>query len=480
VKNGFRGAMVYNTGVTSPPAGIYVWNGTNWAPVEENCLPADLLTATLTSPAIIAKTGDPVTFSVSTGVGDRCAEGETYEWYRAAAANAYGSAAYTAVYPESSKSISFSPANAYKVKVEASNIYSASAKATSNEVIVYVTDGSSVPSGIYNGSYDVVGAPCYDVYRSNTEPEAGYTARADSFASGYAKTYIFDYKGAYSDLQVSYEDPHGLVDHIVQPVNKSTSTVNGKEPFTVVFNLGAKSLVPVSGRDTVKLWVSYTDNSGAPKLALRNIRVQDVACHCPARIDRRSDRWLTFACHNLGGLDILSSTTTITQAHHGDWYRWGAPTASVQNLDATAEANPAGWNWEGTPGATPPYTPYYQDYQTYGGVDWIAANDPCPAGWRLPNNNEFAGLRDNNSWSSASGWSGFNAVRRVGNYLYLPAAGRRGDSDGSLNNRGSSGFYWSSSAGSSDGRYMLVSSADQNVNNASRSFGFSVRCVAVE
>jgi uncharacterized protein (TIGR02145 family) len=479
----FTGAMVYHTGGNNIAAGIYVWNGTNWAPVEENCLPADWLTVTLTSSTIIAKTGDPVTFSVSTGVGARCAEGETYEWYRAAAANAYGaSSSYTTVYPESNKSITFSPANAYKVKVEASNIYSASAKATSNEVTVYVTNGSAVPSSLYDNNYDVSGAPCYDVDRS--------AARTDSFATGYGKTYSFVYGGAYSDLQVSYEDPHGLVDHIIQPVNKSNPTPSGKEPFTVVFKPVVKTSVPALGRDTVKLWVSYKVGTNA-KLALRNIRLQDAACHCPARIDRLSDRWLTFACHNLGGLDITSDSQTLTQAHHGDWYRFGAAVASLTNVAANdGYSNTSEWSKKPvfiTSDVAWPNT----------SIDANGVGNPCPAGWRLPTNPEFAAAINktasngelgtvNNELAYPGTWGGsntnFSAYIKVGDYLYLPAAGIRHFSNGSLNNypRGSHGYYWSRSAQSSSGWHAYFSNRSSNVGSSDRANGFSVRCVAVE
>jgi uncharacterized protein (TIGR02145 family) len=480
VKSGFRGALVYNTGVTTPPAGIYVWNGTNWAPVEENCLPADSLTVSLITPVVIAKTGDPVTFSVSTGVGARCAEGETYDWYQAVAANAYGAAAYTTVYPLSSKSIAFSPANTYKVKVEVSNIYSASAKARSNEVTVYVTDGGGVPAALYHVNYDVSGAPCYDVYRSSTEPEPNYTARADSFANGkYEKTYSFDYKGAYSDLQVNYEDPHGLVDHIIQPANTSNVAAFGKEPFTVVFKSGVKTSVPVSGRDTVKLWISYKVGTEA-KFALRNIRVQDAACHCPARIDRLSDRWLTFACHNLGGLDITSSSQTLTYQHHGDWYRWGAKTASVVNTGT----NNGGQGWTSS---NPDYQEPSEDDSAQkdaaGNNLWKAENNPCPAGWRLPDINELNinrdALADLGAWSDGN----FSSCLKVGDYLYLPAAGGRNSSYGSLYERGFHGTYWSSSASistSGEAMAMHLHNGYRNVDDNDRTYGFSVRCVAVE
>jgi uncharacterized protein (TIGR02145 family) len=274
------------------------------------------------------------------------------------------------------------------------------------------------------------------------------------------------------------EDNGGLVESISQPASSDQTGTPGCKTFTVTFKDNVESLVTGSGY-SVKLLASYINKNGQAKLADMDISVQDGLCGCPAKIS--SSNWLTFACHNLGGLDILSSTQTIGREHHGDWYRWGAPTASVQNLDATADAAPAGWNYEGTPGATPPYTPYYQDYQTYGsGVDWLTANNPCPAGWRLPDNNEFTGLRNNNSWPTASGWSGFNAVRKVSDYLYLPAVGGRNNSDGSLNNRGSYGTYWSSSADTSYGRYVDFGSVSQSVHYSDRSCGFSVRCVAAE
>jgi uncharacterized protein (TIGR02145 family) len=301
------------------------------------------------------------------------------------------------------------------------------------------------------------------------------------------------YNGVYSDLQVSCEDPHGLVDHIIQPVNKSNPAASGKEPFTVVFKSGVKTSVPVSGRDTVKLLISYNVGSDA-KFTIRYIRVQDAACHCPARIDRLSDRWLTFACHNLGGLDILSSTTTITQAHHGDWYRWGAAVPSVQNLNTTTDADPAGWTFN----HTGPAVPEYQDYTTHSTADWYAAKNPCPAGWRLPTNPEFAAAinrtadngtvsPDNNSldwpgtWStSRSDKTNFSALLKVGDYLYLPAAGCRNGIDGSLLDRGYYGYYWSSSALSYNSWLAYFDRGDRSVGHDSRTYGFSVRCVAAE
>jgi hypothetical protein len=68
----------------------------------------------------------------------------------------------------------------------------------------------------------------------------------------------------------------------------------------------------------------------------------------------------------------------------------------------------------------------------------------------------------------------------VGDYLYLPVTGMRYFSGGFLASRGDLGYYWSSSASTSNGRSMSFNIDDQNVGITKRSFGHSVRCVAAE
>jgi len=65
--------------------------------------------------------------------------------------------------------------------------------------------------------------------------------------------------------------------------------------------------------------------------------------------------------------------------------------------------------------------------------------------------------------------------------VFLPAAGNRNNSDGTLNNVGSNGNYWSSTPhpDNSENAYnMNFNSEDANTNNNWRSNGFSVRCVS--
>jgi hypothetical protein len=76
VKDGFTGALVYHEGGNDIPAGIYVWNGTNWTSIEENCTPLDAASLKVTPEVAFAKVGDNVTFSVSSGASSRCAGGD--------------------------------------------------------------------------------------------------------------------------------------------------------------------------------------------------------------------------------------------------------------------------------------------------------------------------------------------------------------------------------------------------------------------
>ncbi|MGG1923638.1 hypothetical protein AB1278_17620 [Chryseobacterium sp. NRRL B-14798] len=62
--------------------------------------------------------------------------------------------------------------------------------------------------------------------------------------------------------------------------------------------------------------------------------------------------------------------------------------------------------------------------------------------------------------------------------LYVPAAGNRNNTNGSLNSRGNNGNYWSSTQNTSTNAYNLnFNSSSVNVNNNNRTNGFSVRCI---
>ena len=100
--------------------------------------------------------------------------------------------------------------------------------------------------------------------------------------------------------------------------------------------------------------------------------------------------------------------------------------------------------------------------------------------WRLPRRFEFQELYDNcdTEWIDQEGMSGRRFTSRAnGNSIFFPAAGRY---DGTtLNNRGSVGYYWSSSFYSAQNAYYLRFNnlVVNPQNNSLRFFGSSVRAV---
>ena len=62
--------------------------------------------------------------------------------------------------------------------------------------------------------------------------------------------------------------------------------------------------------------------------------------------------------------------------------------------------------------------------------------------------------------------------------LFLPAAGYRSNSDGTLLFRGYIGYYWSSTENGSYAWYLRFNNGNAGTSNDLRTYGMSVRCVA--
>jgi len=116
------------------------------------------------------------------------------------------------------------------------------------------------------------------------------------------------------------------------------------------------------------------------------------------------------------------------------------------------------------------------------GDTWAKANDPCPAGWRVPTHEELASLASaNNQWTSLNGKYG-RIFDSIGESLFLPTANFRESYDGSFSWYPTllQGNYWSSSVNATCVSVLSFSSVGIRVGDVcfSRAFGFSVRCVA--
>lgn len=123
--------------------------------------------------------------------------------------------------------------------------------------------------------------------------------------------------------------------------------------------------------------------------------------------------------------------------------------------------------------------------------------DPCPAGFKIPANNAFTGFTttgQNSSTQSELNVDGTSDWQTYQNNfghnfwtsssktatIYFPASGFRFSLDGSLNNVGNSGFYWSTVPYGSDYGCRLDFSSGyvEPLYDDTRGFGFAVRPVS--
>jgi uncharacterized protein (TIGR02145 family) len=481
----FTGALVYHEGGNGIPAGIYVWNGENWSPATENCTVPAL---TLNVPPFVKKE-TPVILSVASDASARCAEGETYKWYQTAAPDndTYGNSFGTTA----SVTTSFADEGDYKIKVEAKSPYSSAIIEEEKDVTV-TADGEPDPYTL-TYTYGIVGETCLDVKNSDQgkSPEA-FTARKDAFVGGYAKTYRFLHGNDYRGLTLFLDDPNHLVAGITYPPADADGV--GEKEFTLTFKSNVKNLVPANGDSmTVKLYASYKPQEAPTviKYAYLEIRVEDGTCVCPVK--KSATEWLNLMCHNLGGLDIISTSQLLTYEHHGDWYRFGAKTPSLEN-DGTSNGA-SGWTF-GSLGSTPPYYAPETGYAIHNSSwDWpddldSEIGNPCPAGWRVLTLSDWSVINTNlnipvNIPVTKTGWvidnTVFSNLKKYGDYLMLPAAGGR-TSSGGLNNRAQNGHYWLSDTHSDNnqGKYVSFNFGSSTLSYYDRSSAFSIRCVEAE
>ena len=173
---------------------------------------------------------------------------------------------------------------------------------------------------------------------------------------------------------------------------------------------------------------------------------------------------------NLGASQAATSSTDA--ASFGDIYQWGRcsdghekrssfTTTTVSLTDTPGNSNfimttNAPFDWRSP-----------QNDNLWQGVSGV--NNPCPSGYRLPTDTELEAER--------ASWGTNNAAGAFGSPLKLPMSGYRNYSNGSLNNVGTFGYYWSSTVSGANSRYLNLDSSDASVFTDIRAYGFSVRCI---
>ncbi len=175
--------------------------------------------------------------------------------------------------------------------------------------------------------------------------------------------------------------------------------------------------------------------------------------------------------------DYASNADYITAEENsfGDLYLWGRA-ADGHQVRSSATQNTQANTWLADEGSNlwdRKFIIGFTDWLTPAATDlWsgtAAENNPCPSGYRVPTNAEWNQERQT--------WSSNNAAGAFASPLKLPLAGFRSNSDGSLYDVGTIGYYWSSTVSGTYARYLYFFSSNAFMVADSRAFGFSVRCL---
>jgi uncharacterized protein (TIGR02145 family) len=192
-------------------------------------------------------------------------------------------------------------------------------------------------------------------------------------------------------------------------------------------------------------------------------------------------------CFNLGVTGTQDALSYQSGTNNGALYQWGRQTdghevrtsltqpgpvgAPVANRFITNSTSPKDW-------ITPQDNSLWLDASK-------TANDPCPAGFRVPTRAQWGGLFRDGTANGAPGtatrntWTWTGNGFTVGSSLYLPAAGYRNVNGGSLGSLGTNGNYWSSTVNSANAHSLYLNIGNVNPGNSNdRGNGFSVRCIS--
>jgi uncharacterized protein (TIGR02145 family) len=233
------------------------------------------------------------------------------------------------------------------------------------------------------------------------------------------------------------------------------------------------TVAPASGTNNGSFTVGLTRNAtGAPRAATvtvtgnglsRTIAVSQLEEGLGVMING-----ITWATRNLD----VAGAFVATPGDKGKLYQWN-------NLTPHEYGSTSGWS------TSIPTT------------DWQAANDPCPAGWRLPTTQEFNSsltsgpsrwvVSSADNWNVAGMWVGPDAATATaaspGQAIFLPVTGYATvaffGGTATSQNGDTHGYYWASNQVSlQNGWYLEFSTANPSVKEQTKRNGSAVRCVS--
>jgi uncharacterized protein (TIGR02145 family) len=173
---------------------------------------------------------------------------------------------------------------------------------------------------------------------------------------------------------------------------------------------------------------------------------------------------------NLGASRAATSSTDANS--YGDLYQWGRKADGHQCRNSGTTSILSTTNQPANGNFILVNSGYYdwrdpQNPNLWQGVNGI--NNPCPIGYRVPTSAELNA--ELGSWGTNNASGGFASP------LKLPMAGVRNLLDGSFNNVGTNGSYWSGKDNSVNSLFLGFNGSTANIDANFRAAGLSVRCI---
>ncbi|WP_370895950.1 FISUMP domain-containing protein [Chryseobacterium gossypii] len=335
--------------------------------------------------------------------------------------------------------------------------------ATGNGNFVYNVSGTPTASGTMSVpvSFGTVSCNVTKAVQAPAGAVTGLTCGSASFSPATLTQWIA-YNGT---LTVPYTGGNGGA------YSSSSFTVNGltfTRPAGTLAAGNGSLMYNVSGTPTASGTMSVPVSLGTASCNVSKTVTIGTTVVMPGN----SQAWMR---HNLGADTSLNPDTPIVIGLHGNYYQWGRK-AAVANASTSAAAI-SGWNTTDAPPSS------WSDTSK-------TANDPCPAGFRVPTRQQWINLVNNTTKSNTGSWT--NSATNYGTALILtasggqkltfPAAGYRSNMNGSLAARGAFGAYWSSTFDSSASVHAHSMNFDSDSVSSSisqvRSGGYSIRCIS--
>jgi hypothetical protein len=360
----------------------------------------------------------------------------------------------------------------YRVKAKVYNTCTPSGRETAETVVTVLPN----PTSMSDGTGTLSGLTLFDIAESNLDADCGVlsarTANKTDFTTLGAVSYTFTATTAnVSNVGYVIQDAEGCVASTTALTGMLESgTLSNGNSVTLNVNykttLNSETSTPkIYGRTRTQaavVTINFIYNNGSidMKVPLK-VSIQDCLT-CGAYT--APGVFKVFMCHNLGA-DENADPFTPAAAIHGAKYKYGTGQVALTQVEDQAESGIIS-DWESR-GGTPPET----------NTDWdMTTANPCPSGYRVPTRLEWGYVLNNNTITKPGTWinnaANYSSGMKVGNSLFLPAAGYRDGSDGGLAYRGSYGYYWSSNT-----FFLTFFSSNQRFNSSYSTLGFPVRCV---